>query len=361
MKTKQLLGGIAAITLAMLPLAAHAEQTVNITTKRLNATQFVISSSTKDGTSWTAPIRIIGTVPGVEEIYTLKSATFADGAKSMIVQYGQSKIVQIESSSKKVQLTIGDTITASVFAKTIKPAIFEHEHTFIYPFHSVQLASSNKVVTEMRTAGIYDAVKHSPYRLWLKNVKFVSIQSKNETELIMTYRNTPAQFKTIKTTVPKILKQIIKPNMDVYQKEFAIVTWIQRKVKYDDTKNGVKDTDYTALTEGKAQCTGYTLLAYDMLHVAGIPSLIVTGAGATTDGAHAWNEVELNGKWYMLDTTWGATLPINYDYLNLTSAQLAKTHTWNHAGLPVANTNFVTMLEHSHSKQDLAILKAIVK
>lgn len=67
-------------------------------------------------------------------------------------------------------------------------------------------------------------------------------------------------------------------------------------------------TAYGALKDGLANCSGYAL-AFDLLAKrAGLPSLVVQGF-LETDGdlreGHAWNMVQLEGKWYQIDVTRG--------------------------------------------------------
>lgn len=60
-------------------------------------------------------------------------------------------------------------------------------------------------------------------------------------------------------------------------------------------------TIYDVLTTGKAQCEGYTRLFQLLAAGAGISSIIV---GDIDTYRHAWNMVNLNGSWYVVDITW---------------------------------------------------------
>ena len=56
---------------------------------------------------------------------------------------------------------------------------------------------------------------------------------------------------------------------------------------------------------------------------------------------HGWNKVKVDGNWYNLDVTWDDPVPdkkghISYGYFLVSDSQLAKTHSWNDAGLPKA-------------------------
>ena len=65
----------------------------------------------------------------------------------------------------------------------------------------------------------------------------------------------------------------------------------------------------------------------------GIQSIVVRGTA--NDEPHAWNKINIDGKWYNYDVTWGNSQyldgeskakRIRYDYLNVTDNELSKTH-----------------------------------
>ena len=223
-------------------------------------------------------------------------------------------------------------------------------------------------VTEPTTSHA-EAVKLFNAASWLNMMNIVTTRTEgalvvplskttSEVTYYVWYRETSAQQKAVTVGVKRVLKRIIKPGMDVYAKEFAINNYVVSHVKYDNSLTLA--TAYDALFKHDAVCNGYAWLTYDMLNAAGIPNRIITGTGfyRNQSGFHAWNEVDLNSKWYMLDTTWNSSIS-HYNWYNLTSSQLAKSHTWNHAGLPIANTNFMSVLQRSRTKQDQTILKVI--
>lgn len=66
------------------------------------------------------------------------------------------------------------------------------------------------------------------------------------------------------------------------------------------------ESAYGALVEGEAVCGGYASAFEYLCHLSGIPCIYVTGT-ATTDvasGGHAWNLVEVDGTWSVVDATW---------------------------------------------------------
>lgn len=142
------------------------------------------------------------------------------------------------------------------------------------------------------------------------------------------YMETKGQADYVTSRIDEILGDIIKDDMDDYQKEKAIHDYIVLNVNFDTTLS--ENTAYAALAKGNTVCQGYALLAYKMLNRAGIETRIIEG---TTEAPHLWNLVQLDGKWYHLDCTWDDPVPsrdgyISYRYFNLTDEQIRADHSW---------------------------------
>lgn len=157
-----------------------------------------------------------------------------------------------------------------------------------------------------------------------------------------TYWETLAQSNEVKKRVKSALGQILKPGMNDHQKEKAIHDWIVTRLAYDTRL--VSYSAYDGIVNGKTVCQGYALLTYEMMRQAGIPVKIVEG---TSRGiAHTWNLVQLDGKWYHVDTTWDDPVPdvagrTVYNYYNLTDSQLRTDHKWKPSAFyPTAATPY---------------------
>lgn len=90
--------------------------------------------------------------------------------------------------------------------------------------------------------------------------------------------------------------------------------------------------------EKKSICNGYSLAFQFLCQKAGIQSLYVAGDISESNLAHAWNLVQIDGKYYAVDTTWGdptfagvvgeggQPMTIDYAYLAMPKAIFEKSH-----------------------------------
>ncbi|WP_051331184.1 copper amine oxidase N-terminal domain-containing protein [Aneurinibacillus terranovensis] len=161
-------------------------------------------------------------------------------------------------------------------------------------------------------------------------VRISGVEGDAELTFTVNYWDTKAQEDYVNERVQQILSQIIHPGMTDDEKEKAIHDYIVLHVAYDETET--KYSPYNALAEGTTVCQGYSMLAYKMLTEAGIQNYMVDGQA---DGQnHGWNLVNIDGKWYHLDTTWDDPVPdrpgkVSYKYYNLTDDQIKHlNHTW---------------------------------
>ncbi|MBY9077035.1 transglutaminase [Paenibacillus sp. HN-1] len=162
------------------------------------------------------------------------------------------------------------------------------------------------------------------------------------------YRETLQQTAYVDERVKAINKQIIKPGMTGDEKVKAIHDWVVLHLKYDTTYT--RYTAYEGLKSGSTVCQGYALLTYKLLKNAGIPNKIVEGT-AWQNGSgisHAWNLVQLGGRWYHLDTTWDDPVPdrsgkVSTNYYLLTDSEMRRDHTWTKA-YPAASVKYADVL-----------------
>ncbi|MBW5446709.1 transglutaminase domain-containing protein [Cohnella sp. CFH 77786] len=103
-------------------------------------------------------------------------------------------------------------------------------------------------------------------------------------------------------------KELTRNSKTDAQKVTAIYKYVVGSIRYDKElakkvqSEYVPDLDET-LVSRKAICYGYASLFAAMLRSEGIPTKVVMGTSTAVTEYHAWNEVLLNGKWVVVDTT----------------------------------------------------------
>lgn len=150
--------------------------------------------------------------------------------------------------------------------------------------------------------------------------------------------------KQLYETIKQILDSQISPSMSDYEKELVLHDYLVTNCKYSSIAIQSAESDiyraYGALVNGDAVCNGYAEALQLLFMCAGLNSQFVTG---TADGIdHAWNLVELDGKWYHLDATWDDPVPDQggdplHPYFNVTDEIMEESHVWKKEDYPAAN------------------------
>ncbi len=115
----------------------------------------------------------------------------------------------------------------------------------------------------------------------------------------------------IKNTTAKMNEAVKKmTGSTTYEQVKAIHDGIINKTQYPANPDKATHNQHQAvgpLVEGKAVCDGYAKAFKYACDQKGIPCVIVVG-NATNNigekGTHAWNYVQVDGKWYQVDTDW---------------------------------------------------------
>lgn len=133
-------------------------------------------------------------------------------------------------------------------------------------------------------------------------------------------------------------QQKVSPDQDQYEIAKQYYELLATNIQY------VQDgTDYVysivgAFVNGQCVCEGFSEAYQLLLNAYGIRAFTVSGEAG---GAHQWIAVEINGKWYYSDPTWGnlktygetdsypkdGYVRVNYAYLNLNETMMGTDHT----------------------------------
>ena len=150
-----------------------------------------------------------------------------------------------------------------------------------------------------------------------------------------------------------ICRKIMKECFDNYQRVLAVYLYLQDTVIYDiNEMNRALAGDYHysdthnafgALVNRRAVCDGIASAVSLLLGKIGIKCMTITGTSAIYGQKkvnHAWNIVEIEGKYYHLDTTWDISKhsmfdEYAYDYFLQNDENMAFDHDWDVMSAPV--------------------------
>lgn len=266
-----------------------------------------------------------------------KSEKVADSFKN--IKFKKSSLVnKFSESLKKLDIGKGKSVKLHASDKSqlcyqiYRSLLFRKENiTITYSGHDIEYISRNiKKITDdilkkydnIKTSNDFDYLDND-----IKSMKFNTTWNVLGGKISMTvdYLDDADEQSYVDGRVKGILKSLKLKNKSDYQKIKIIHDWIIENVKYDNSKQFY--SAYAGLRHGKTVCQGYAMLTYKMLTEAGINCRIISGKannGEITE-AHAWNIVQLDGKWYNLDTTWDDGTS-SYKYFLIGDNQMKRDH-----------------------------------
>lgn len=112
----------------------------------------------------------------------------------------------------------------------------------------------------------------------------------------------------------KEVAALLTVNLKSDQEKFrAIFRWITDNIKYNYNRT---DDATKVFKAKKSACIGYATLLQNMCEAANLDCEVIEGwskiepseiGQRMTKTSHAWNAIELGGKWYLTDVTWAAS------------------------------------------------------
>ncbi len=106
------------------------------------------------------------------------------------------------------------------------------------------------------------------------------------------------------------VKNTIKSKItgNTYKDIKTIHDYLIENVEYDENNVSIGTyTIYGALVEKKCVCEGYAKAFKYLADKVGIDCILMQGVATNSNGnqeKHAWNAVNINGIWYLIDVTW---------------------------------------------------------
>ena len=122
----------------------------------------------------------------------------------------------------------------------------------------------------------------------------------------------------------------IRKGMSDYQKVWAAFSYLRNNCEYavSGWQYNNANTAWGALVYGQAQCSGYARAMKALCDAAGIKCYYVHANAKADNPSHQWNEVKVDGKWYIVDAQSGYFLVGSKTWKNEAGMR------WNTKGLP---------------------------
>jgi uncharacterized protein YjdB len=235
---------------------------------------------------------------------------------SMIVSTPTMSVKAAENKDSKVYYAETDEDEIIAFQR----ALAKHEENFTIRYLASKEGDFSYFGTDAIDASEFDRPYwrdklsvNSSYGLtnW-ENTEYTEsyITAKGQKWLNIDYKyNYLDSYEEYKELNKEIRKLIIDSGVAIksdYEKTKWAYDWICNNISYDYTGSTI--TAYETFKNKKAICEGYSRLFELFAGELGLNTRYLRGlADNGSWGAHAWNMVEFDGKWYQLDTTWGAT------------------------------------------------------
>lgn len=140
----------------------------------------------------------------------------------------------------------------------------------------------------------------------------VSFGQERDSSLLAYVQITPS---SLLTDLPNLVDYLTTPYTAKEDQFRSIYLWLTHYIEYDDeaiNNKRINQNNQDILDRRKAICWGYATLLKAMCEQVEIPISIITGyvrldlkeAPFLKYPNHAWNAVQLNGKWHLVDATW---------------------------------------------------------
>lgn len=182
-----------------------------------------------------------------------------------------------------------------------------------------------------------------PELFWVDGVaSFSAKESSRNWNVKTTFNMSAADIPAVQAQIEAVCDeflQTISADASDYDKVKAAYEYVILNTDY--SMDGVQNQNIQSVfVTHISVCAGYAKAFQYLLTRMGIPCSYITGTVWRNGGAaeeHAWNCVEIDGAFYLVDATWGDptygsedevdNAAISYDYLCLTTEELARSHT----------------------------------
>ncbi|MGI6727897.1 MAG: transglutaminase-like domain-containing protein [Anaerovoracaceae bacterium] len=204
--------------------------------------------------------------------------------------------------------------------KKIKVIVEKDNLKYFYTLHNLkqnenfplQMGEGNYKVTVLENVG------GNRYRPMFSNVFIAKLTEQNQTFLqsVQSIEWNESMNAIIKA------KELTQDLNTDEEKVKVLYDYVVKNFKYDFNKintipvNYIPDIEEIFKTK-TGICYDFSSILAGMLRSVGVPAKLVKGYSKNVVGYHAWNEVYLNEKWVILDTSYDSQLNINQNHYKM--------------------------------------------
>lgn len=230
--------------------------------------------------------------------------------------------IVLSSLTQYATETVLPTTNIDTLDKAFNAVLIDHPEIFYVDGYKYTKYTLGKKIMKLSFDGSYTMSKEESDALW------------NELDAVLT-----------------AIEMNVDASASDYDKIKYVYDTIVGQTEYDLAADNNQNI-ISVLIGKRSVCQGYAKTVQLLLNRMGINTTLVTGY-VSNGQSHAWNLVKADGNWYYLDATWGDAYYMlaggedmpegisgytNYDYLLITSDDIAMTHTPDEMiELPVCN------------------------
>lgn len=276
----------------------------------------------------------------VEYIKEKYGDVFADGDTNLDdIKVTADNIIETKIEDDERRIKEGNNIELSLNDGFIYEADFiEEEYLAINFINQEEEIRIDVLPTLMNAETLFDVTTkvmyQNPYFMGLRDYN-IEYYNDGSVYMIPEYKFTKEEAtrmqNEIKEEATRVVNEIIKPGMTDREKVDAIWTYLEKNTTYDNAALASAEkydykyadpefeptfTTYGILCNKVGVCMSYAYVTDLLCKMCDVNSMVLVGY-ATSGVGHAWNAIELDGKWYWFDATntYDATLVQRFIYL----------------------------------------------
>ena len=157
-----------------------------------------------------------------------------------------------------------------------------------------------------------------------KNTYNVFINNGKEANYFIDEFSSKEQVEQAISSIEQVKNKLVqKRSSNIYDDIKMVHDYLVENIVYDTriSKDNIYNI-YGALVNGESVCEGYARAFKYILDEMQIPCTLVIGKATNSEGKtenHAWNYVQLDGKWYAVDSTWDDPVIVGGGFLSKSS------------------------------------------